>query len=49
MSVLVGEVEMVVVGVTEQETESNQVQKGSGATSVNVLGLVPPKVELARV
>jgi hypothetical protein len=49
VAVFVRKVEVVVVGVTEKQAESNQVQKGSRRVSVEVLGLVPPvKKELAK-
>lgn len=47
MAVFVRKVEVVVVGVTEKQTESNQVQKGSRRVGIEVLGLVPP-VEVRR-
>ena len=42
MAVFVRKVEVVVVGVTEKQTKSNQVQKGSRRVGIEVLGLVPP-------
>lgn len=42
VAVLVREMEVVVVGVTKKKTKSNQMQKRSGGTSINVLRLVPP-------
>lgn len=41
VAVLVREVEVVVVRVTEEKAKGNQVQKRGGAASVEVLGLVP--------
>lgn len=41
VAVLMREMEMIVVGVSEKQAKGNQMQKRSGRTGVEVLGLVP--------
>lgn len=41
MLVLVGKVEVVIIGIAEEESSNDEVEKGSRRALVEVLGLVP--------